>query len=931
MALIRGRFGRLVVGLFVLFCAAAVVALAATAKLDLDGNPANGAESTVETNVLQSYPVVVENVVFNNALGMAFSFDWPGAGPGGFGSILTTGPDVGTKWEWSTVSQVYTIQASATFVESGRQLPAFGQPSGGFVTPGGGQRSFTLPGKSIFPTQVTVSSASLTASLITFFSPENTIATCESTFAPGVFTQTITNTSGEPLTLTVEQPDCCLQPNQIICEDGCQSYLTDVNNCGDCGVQCAYDEFCDEGSCAPICPGPGELYCNGVCVDSFSDPANCGGCGITCANDEYCDLGSCAPICPGPGELYCDGVCIDSLTDPANCGACGNACAFDEYCDQGTCAPICPGAGQLYCSGICIDSYNDLANCGGCGVICAYDEYCDQGTCSPICPAGLSYCGGACVDLQNDPLNCGACGNSCGNNQICEGATCSTCLPPQQTACNNVCVNIHTDPFNCGSCGNVCDFSDCPSEGQGTCSMGNSCLCDPVAGESANYDTFEPTPVEPPVSPVVQPLSRTKPRATRPRGPRVVDPKIREARPASSARIPAADLPGESGSLSEDGGERPSRPGVARLRGRALAEPVADSMAAPVETSAAIDVVEAPVCEFQEPIVTMTIPDGGTFSQCQIGALIGQEVFTRATVMRDGKVAGAGPCAVVVPAPDLFIDDFYAATSSLVIIDDSGDGLLQPGEQADLMIELVNVGPLDLVDPVATLAGPADAFNTSPVTILNGTASYPDFPEYDNVADCTTPPVLAPQQSLAPFRIQLPDDQEADVSRALQLSIQGTNVAPVTFAMPIIIGVGEKCDPANLDGESFDGLDGFLTPLEVRLVPRGTPVQYSDAQLNQGSNVPLKVRVKCGSTVLSGSEIDPAPQIVEIEHETLGPLPLININADNSSNPDNPFFDCSTNRCEYGLRSAGLPVGRYVISIKMADSRIFQAGFTIVS
>ena len=104
--------------LLVLFAmAVALPAYAAIVQIDLDGDPSNGDESTVETKVLQSFPVKIENVVFNNTLGMSFTFDWFGAGPGGFSSLLTPGPDVGTKWAWSTVSQVYSITTVGSFFE----------------------------------------------------------------------------------------------------------------------------------------------------------------------------------------------------------------------------------------------------------------------------------------------------------------------------------------------------------------------------------------------------------------------------------------------------------------------------------------------------------------------------------------------------------------------------------------------------------------------------------------------------------------------------------------------------------------------------------------------------------------------------------------------------------------------------------------------
>jgi len=261
-------------------------------RIDLDGNPLNGAESTVETNVLQSFPVQIENVLHNNAPGFGFSFDWPGAGPGGFDAILTAGPDVGTKWTWTTVSQVYTIVSPASFVldtsaAGGSGLPVFGQPPSGVQGPGG-PLVVELPGKSIFPTDVTLSSASLTSSLVTFFSPENTLATCASNFIPGQFNQTLTNSSGETLTFSVEEPDCCPEPLMTMCDDGCQFYMTDDNNCGGCGITCAFDEFCDQGACADICPGVGQELCGETCVDTINDDNNCGDCGTTCAFDEYC-------------------------------------------------------------------------------------------------------------------------------------------------------------------------------------------------------------------------------------------------------------------------------------------------------------------------------------------------------------------------------------------------------------------------------------------------------------------------------------------------------------------------------------------------------------------------------------------------------------------------------------------------------------------
>jgi len=91
---------------------------AAEQWIDLDGDPTNGPESRVVTRVLQAYPVEVENVVYNNSGLRAYRFTWAGAGPGGFNSYVVEGPDVGTKWEWSTISQVYSIQSPVSFKEA---------------------------------------------------------------------------------------------------------------------------------------------------------------------------------------------------------------------------------------------------------------------------------------------------------------------------------------------------------------------------------------------------------------------------------------------------------------------------------------------------------------------------------------------------------------------------------------------------------------------------------------------------------------------------------------------------------------------------------------------------------------------------------------------------------------------------------------------
>ena len=909
----------------------------ATDQIDLDGNPANGAESKIVTRVLQSYPVKIENVITNNAIGKSFVFDWDGAGPGGFDSFVTPGPDVGTKWEWTTISQVYSILSPVIFRLSSRGIPVVGTSPGGIRggdgTSGG---TFMVAGKSISPTQVTVSSASLTSSLITFFSPEKTVATCGGTYAPGRFEQTITNETGGTFDVTVEQPDCCPEAQMTICDDGCQFYLTDRHNCGGCGVECAFDEFCSEGACEPICP-PGQSLCGETCVDLTSDPGNCGACAAACDPLYRCTAGACEPDCPPghtlcgeicvdltsdpdhcgacgtecgtlyvctsgacestcpPGETVCGEVCSDLLTDEANCGACGAACDPLYRCTAGACEPDCP-PGQTLCGQTCVDLLSDEANCGACGTQCGTLYACLSGTCTSTCPLGETVCGDVCADLQSDPLNCGTCGHSCGANQICTAGGCQTCRPPTGTACDNRCVNTHTDPLNCGGCGNVCDFSGCPSTGQGTCSQGDSCVCSPLAATS-DVLLFAPLAPQPP------------PRAAQATQAPDRDRPTPRAAASTQARTPVARA--ASPRTTDAAGRRESRP----TRGARLG-------------SAAVSVVEAPVCDVTP--LQQTIPPGGTFTRCQAGAIAGKEVFTIATIVQDGKPVAKGPCSLIVPAPETVIPPFLPSPVGVFVLDESGDGLCQPGEACQMFVSVQNIGTAAILNPIGTLASPPDAFNPLPLVFTSDTSTYPDFPAYGAGGDCDTQPQIDPKTNTLAYSVILPHEQEPDIGRVFALELLGDNGGPVTATMPFVLGVGKACNPAtDIDGKTYDGLAGFLSPVDAQLVPEGGPVRYSSGSFNQTKTIPLKVRLSCGTQALGLVGVDPAPQIIAVVHATLGPQSLANINGANGANPNDPAFQCSTNGCEFQLRTRDLPIGVYVISVRMPDTRVFQAGFTL--
>jgi len=977
----------------VLLCAIAVAtgallvqpARATDQTIDLDKNPANGQESKVSTKVLQTYPVQIENTIFNNAPGTSFTFNWAGAGPGGFSSYVTAGPGVGTKWVWSTVYQVYSIQAPAAFTPT-RALSAFGsQPPGVQTTGPANTGTFMVPGKSIYPTQVTLSNASLSASLITFFSPEKTVASCGVACAPGQCDTFVRNLTGGTVTMTAKQLDCCPEEHQTFCDGTCTSYLTDSNNCGACGNVCGSDQFCGDGVCTcnpgltecdaacldaqtdpnncgacgnvcqsdETCTGgaclcdPGLTQCGDGCLDLQTDPVNCGACDHACYTDEFCSGGACLcdtglsrcgeacldlqtdaancgacghacrtdEFCSGgacvcdTGLSRCGGECLDLQTDPANCGACGHACYTDEFCSGGAC--VC-AAGLSQCGGECLDLQTDAANCGTCGHVCPVGGSCIGGACA--CPGGQAACGGTCVDLQNDPVNCGTCGTVCGSNSICSAGSCRACRPPLGTACNNQCVNIHTDPLNCGACGFACDFSNCPSTGQGTCSQGSSCVCSAATTLSTDA-TGQASKTRLRFKPVHQRSSSSGTTAGVPGTPLTSKaPRTRYSKATSLTSAYATDQNAPARTLHQS-----SMPSLAP--GTTVPSTSSEVVRASGRASRS-SVVEAPVCDLAP--VEQVLPSGGTYTQTQAGGRFGREIQASVAIAVDGKTVAQGPCPLIVPVTDVDTTGVILSPISVALQDTSGDGLCQPGEaRCDYFITVADLGDSPCVNPVATLTSPPDQLDPSPVTFLNGTSSYPSLPAYpgDGVP-------LEKKTNTTAFAVTTQIDQPPDVGRPFFMNVTCANLqAPVV--MPITLGIGSACDPRTMDGRTYDLLQGFQPPVKARLVPPGSPINFSNGNFNHGSTIPLKLSLGCGNVILSDADINPKPQIVSLEHTVLGPQSLLGINGDNNANPDNPRFSCSSSACDFQFRTDQLPIGTYIIGVQMPDTRIFKAGFTI--
>ncbi len=231
--------------------------------VDLNGD--GTAESSVKLAVSGSFPVKVTNTVTNRAIGGVFTFKWPSAGPGGFSSSAGSAPDkvgsaagVGATWTWQTNKTIYSFSGTTCandicFTRTYGTGPASAGP-------------FRVPGRTLTAGSVTVSNASLTSSLISFFSPPQELVRVTSTveqLTTGEFRYTtqVENLSAAPINLDTA-------PGPLGCGSECGEGETE------CFFECPY-EVCVE------------------CVDTYTDPYNCGECGNACPEGWGCYARQC--------------------------------------------------------------------------------------------------------------------------------------------------------------------------------------------------------------------------------------------------------------------------------------------------------------------------------------------------------------------------------------------------------------------------------------------------------------------------------------------------------------------------------------------------------------------------------------------------------------------------------------------------------------
>jgi hypothetical protein len=190
--------------------------------------------------------------------------------------------------------------------------------------------------------------------------------------------------------------------------NGCETYLSTLDNCGECEFSCGPKGICVNGTCD--CD-----YGFDDCNNSWTD-----GCETDILFDDL-NCGTCEDPCEA-GMTCCSGTCVNTNTDNGNCGGCMTFCVGMTEC----------------CRGGCIDTQLDPENCGSCGNVCQ----------APT----LTCCWGSCLDVMDDAGNCGECGNDCAMNQPCHQGACGT----QEIYCGTQTCNFWMEECCYGANGISC-------------------------------------------------------------------------------------------------------------------------------------------------------------------------------------------------------------------------------------------------------------------------------------------------------------------------------------------------------------------------------------------------------------------------------------------------------------------------------------------
>ena len=181
---------------------------------------------------------------------------------------------------------------------------------------------------------------------------------------------------------------CACPAGTARCGTACVVLETDASHCGACGNACSSTTAtmtCRGGSCAVTACNGGLGDCDGRgengCETSLRSVADCGACGAGCSilhGLGDCSTGVCRISQCDFGWDDCDRSdgdgCETPLTTEPNCGGCGGTCPSGESCSSDT---------QCHC---------------GSGAGCGLASYCWTGVCAPRPTAQLMIGSGGCGD-----------------------------------------------------------------------------------------------------------------------------------------------------------------------------------------------------------------------------------------------------------------------------------------------------------------------------------------------------------------------------------------------------------------------------------------------------------------------------------------------------------------------------------------------------
>jgi hypothetical protein len=281
--------------------------------------------------------------------------------------------------------------------------------------------------------------------------------------------------------------------------NGCETQLGTPSNCAACANACTNAHGTNGCTgmpgtydCSPTCDtgwGTCNMNPDDGCETSLTTLTNCGGCGQSCSRANAsvsCTTGTCAMTGCNAGFDSCDGNtnngCETTLGTTTNCAACANACTNTNGTTScgtvmGTldCIPVC-STNFRSCDGNpdngCETSTTTLTDCGACGTPCALAnaaETCPNGVCTlGMCTAGFGNCdgtpGNGCeTNFTNNDNHCGACGRTCTNSNGTTDCVGTACVP----VCNQNFGNCDGEPWdgcetplstttNCGGCNVAC-------------------------------------------------------------------------------------------------------------------------------------------------------------------------------------------------------------------------------------------------------------------------------------------------------------------------------------------------------------------------------------------------------------------------------------------------------------------------------------------